>query len=217
MILFFSNLSLEKNLFCRSFPPISLKKGSQQIRLAHMSLPRSSPIFLTNHAWIQMAGHARHSFCAWLTESLRKPQLQSHCSLWCFLTAAVFLLCPHPLPAGLFLAIMIYVALLHSIFNCGTLPYLIPVTQFFPSSVITGVLASHPAPHLTAKLLELVHPTSRSCRLQDINSHSWSIPYSSSHLHLRTSAWSWHLSAIPLNRVKNPISMCHSGCIKVIW
>lgn len=188
-ILFFSNLSLEKKLFCRSFPPISLKKGSQQIRSAQHICPSPDPHPSSSLTMpeIQMAGHARHSFCAWLTESLRKPQLQSHCSLWCFLTAAVFLLCPHPLPAGLFLAIMIYVALLHSIFNCGTLPYLIPVAQFFPSSVITGVLASHPAPHLTAKLLELVHTTSRSCRLQDINSHSWEHPLfllSPSSLHL---------------------------------
>lgn len=69
--------------------------------------------------------------------------------LQCFLAAAAFFLCPHPLPAGLFLAIMIYVSLLHRIFNCGTLPCLVPVAQFLPSSVITGVLASHPALHLT--------------------------------------------------------------------
>lgn len=90
---------------------------------------------------------------AWLTESLWKPQLQSHSSLWCFLAATAFFLCPHPLPAGLFLAIVIYAALLHSIFNCGILPYLIANAQFLPSSVITSVLASHPALHLTAKLL----------------------------------------------------------------
>lgn len=114
---------------------------------------------------IQMAGHAQNSFYAWLTGSLRKTQLQSHCFLQCFLAAAAFFLCPHPLPAGLFLAIMIYAALLYSNFNRGTLPYLIPVAYFLPSSIKTGVFASHPAFHLTAKQLELVHTTSRSCSL----------------------------------------------------
>lgn len=90
---------------------------------------------------------------AWLTESLWKPQFQSHCSLWCFSAAAAYFPCPHPLHVGLFLAIMIYAALLHSIFNCGILPYLIPNVWFLTSSVITSVLASHPALHLTAKLL----------------------------------------------------------------
>lgn len=137
------------------------------MRLAQYICPSPNPhsSFSLTMPEIQMAGHAQHSFCTWLTESLRKPQFQRHCSLQCFLAAEAFFLCPHPLPAGLFLAIMIYVALLHSIFNCGTLPCLIPVAQFLPSSVITGVLASHPALHLTAKLLELVHTTSRSCSL----------------------------------------------------
>lgn len=143
------------------------EKCSQQIRLAQYICPSPNPYssFSLTMPEIQMAGQAQHSFCAWLTESLRKPQLQSHGSLWCFLTAAAFFLCPHPLPAGLFVAITVYVALLHSIFNCGTLPCLIPVAQFLPSSVITGVLASHPALHLTAKLLQLLHTTSRPCSL----------------------------------------------------
>lgn len=92
-----------------------------------------------------------HSAC--LTESLWKPQFQSHCSSWCFSAAAAFFLCPHPLPAGFFLVIMIYAALLHSFFNCGILPYLIPNVWFLTSSVITSVLASHRALHLTARLL----------------------------------------------------------------
>lgn len=44
--------------------------------------------------------------------------------------------------------------------NCGILPYLIPNSQFLPSSVITSVLASHPALHLTAK--PLTHSSRRT-------------------------------------------------------
>lgn len=219
MIFFLQPFPLKK-FFCRSFPLISLKKCSQQTRLAQHICPSPNPHPSSSLTMpeIQMAGHAQHSFCAWFTESLRKPQLQSHCSLWCSLAAAIFLLCPHPLPAGFFLAIMIYVALLHTNFNCGTLPYLIPVAQFLPSSVITGVLASHPDLHLTAKLLELVHTTSRSCSLQDINSHSWEHPLfllSPSSLHISMKLTLEHYSLG--QSVTNPISMCHSGCIKVIW
>lgn len=164
---FFLQTFPSKNLFCKSFPPISFKKCSQQVRLAQYICPSPNPHSSSSLTMpeIHMAGHAQHLFCAWITEFLRKPQFQSRCSLWCFLAAAAFFWCPHPLPAGLFIAIMIYVALLHSIFNCGTLPYLTPIAQFLPLSVVTGVLASHPALHLTAKLLELVPPPSRSCSL----------------------------------------------------
>lgn len=135
-----------------------------------------------------------------------------------FLAAAAFFLCPHPLPAGLFLAIMIYVSLLHSIFNCGTLPCLVPVAQFLPSSVITGVLASHPALHLTGthhfQILQSVG------HKQPFMACSWSwtriIPCSCSHLHLCTPAWSWYLSTIPLGTVLQIPSLSPSLCAIVV-
>lgn len=157
---------------------------------------------------------------AWLSEALWKPQLQSHCSLQCFTATAAFFLCPHPLPAGLFLAIVIYAALLHSIFNCETLPYLIPNAQFLPSSVITSVLASHPSSSdsQTTYSLELAHTAPRSA-LSLGHNRSWEHPLFLLSPYSCNPVWSWYLSVIPLvtalqiHSVTFP--MHHNGCIEV--
>lgn len=127
---------------------------ADKVSTTHMSLSKSSFIFLTNHTEIQLASHAQHSFCMlyWIfvETTASKPLFLmvffSCCSTFTVPTSFTY----RAFPSNYDLCCSVSQ---HFLSNCGILPYLISNSQFLPWSVTTGMLASHPALHLTAKPL----------------------------------------------------------------